>query len=92
MKVLKEKIKSWELFRICLLNSTANPAKFGWKSAGLAELISRQILNCSQDFFSLFHTLIFIYFLKHETIETHALEFLTLFILHQKDYYSGNSI
>ena len=31
---IKEK-KTWEPFRICLLNSTANPAQFGWKSATL---------------------------------------------------------
>ena len=53
IKILKRK-KSWEPFRICLLNSTANPAQFGWKLAGLAVLFSRQILNGSQDlFFSL---------------------------------------
>ena len=33
--------KSWEPFRSCLLNSTANPAQFGWKWAGLAVLFSR---------------------------------------------------
>ena len=33
--------------RISLLNSTANPAQFGWKLAGLAVLFSRQILNGS---------------------------------------------
>ena len=32
-------------------------------------------------FFSLFNTLIFIYFLKYETIDTHARAFLTLIIL-----------
>ena len=47
----KEKKKSWEPFRICLLNSTANPAQFGWKWAGLAMLLIRQLLNSSQDFF-----------------------------------------
>ena len=75
---IKEK-KTWEPFKICLLNSTANPAWFGWKSAGLAVLFSRQILNSSQDFFPL-NTLIFIYFFKYETIETHAHAFLTLII------------
>ena len=39
---------SWEPFRICLLNSTANSAQFWWKWAGLAVLFSRQILNGSQ--------------------------------------------
>ena len=54
--------------------------EIGWKLAGLAVLFSRQILNGSQDFF-LFNTLIFVYFLKYETIETHARAFLTLIIL-----------
>ena len=48
--------------------------------AELAVLVSRQILNGSQDFF-LFNTLIFIYFFKYEAIETHARAFLTLIIL-----------
>ena len=34
---IKEK-KSWEPFKIWLLNSAANPAQFGWKSTELAEL------------------------------------------------------
>ena len=38
-------MKSWEPLRSCLLNSTANPAQFGWKLAELAVLFSRQILN-----------------------------------------------
>ena len=33
---IKTKKKSWEPFRRCLLNSTANPAQFGWKLAELA--------------------------------------------------------
>ena len=32
IEILKRK-KSWELFRICLLNSTANPAQFGQRLA-----------------------------------------------------------
>ena len=36
--VSMRKNKSWEPFRICLLSSTANPAQFGWKLAGLAVL------------------------------------------------------
>ena len=48
---IKEKKNFWEPFRICLLNSTANPAQFEWKLAGLALLFSRLILNGSQDFF-----------------------------------------
>ena len=75
---IKEKFKSWEPFRSCLLNS--NPAQFWWKWAGLAVLFSRQILNGSQDFF-LFNNLIFIYFFEYETIETHTRTFLTLNIL-----------
>ena len=76
MKILYEKI-SWEPFRICLLNSKGNPAHFGWKLAELAVLLSRQILNSSQDFF-LFDILICIYIFKYETSETHARTFLTL--------------
>ena len=56
--------------------STANPAQFGWKLAGLAVLFSRQLLNGSQDFFFRFN--IFILFFKYETIETHARAFLVL--------------
>ena len=42
MYVKKEtKKKSWEPFRSYLLNSTAKPAKFEWKWAGLAVLFSR---------------------------------------------------
>jgi hypothetical protein len=36
---IKEKLKSWEPFRSCLLNSTANPAHFHQNWAGLAVLI-----------------------------------------------------
>ena len=43
--------KNWELFSICLLNSTANPAQFWWKWAGLAVLFSRQLLNSSHNIF-----------------------------------------
>ena len=73
-----EKLKSWEPFRSCLLNSTANPAQFGWKLAGLVVLFSRQLLNGSQDFFSCFDTLIFIYFFKYETIFLYVLQFFLL--------------
>ena len=36
IKVLKRGKKSWEPLRICLLNSTANPAQFWCKVAQLA--------------------------------------------------------
>jgi len=52
-KINKEKLKSWEPFRNCLLNSTANPAHFHQNWAGLDVLLnifSRQLLNGSQDF------------------------------------------
>ena len=75
--MLKGWKESWEPFGSCLLNSTANPAKLGWKWAGLAGLFSRQILKGSHDFFP-FYILIIIYQLKYETIETHARTFLTL--------------
>ena len=42
--------------------------------------IGRQILNGSQVFF-LYNILIFIYFFKYESIETHAQEVVTLIIL-----------
>ena len=46
--------KSWEPVRICLLNSTGNPANFHPNWAGLALLFGRQILEGSKDvFFSL---------------------------------------
>ena len=48
---ITEKKKSWESFRICLLNSTSNPAQFRWKLAELAVLFSRKLLNGSQDIF-----------------------------------------
>jgi hypothetical protein len=38
---IKMKKKSWEPFRSYLLNSTAIPAQFEWKWAGLAVLFSR---------------------------------------------------
>ena len=77
---IKEKKKPWEQFRICLLNSTANPANFHPKWAGLVVLFSKQILNSSWDFFH-FDILIFIYFFKYEIIETHARAFFTFIIL-----------
>ena len=52
IKVLKRKKYPWSRFRICMLNSTANPADFHPNWAGLAVLFIRQILNGSQDFFS----------------------------------------
>ena len=38
------KKKLWQPFRICLLNSTANPAQFGWKRAKLALLFKSMTL------------------------------------------------
>ena len=40
-KNIKTKKKFWEPFRSYLLNSTAKPAQFEWKWAGLAVLFSR---------------------------------------------------
>ena len=76
--ILKIWKKSWEPFGSYLLNSTANPAHFHPNWAGLAVLFSRQLLNGSQDFFFRFNILIFIYFFKYKTIETHARAFLPL--------------
>ena len=39
----------WVPFGSYLLNSTANPAQFEWKWAGLAVLFSRQIPNISHN-------------------------------------------
>ena len=74
---IKEKKISWEPFRICLLNSTAN---FHPNWAGLAVLISRQLLKGSQDFFFHFNIFIFIYFFRYETIVLFALQFSLLII------------
>ena len=41
---IKEKLKSWEPFRSCLLNSTANPSDFHLNWTGLAVLFIRQHL------------------------------------------------
>ena len=40
---IKMKKKSWEPFRSYLLNSTAKPAQFEWKWAGLAELFKAKL-------------------------------------------------
>ena len=53
-------------------------ANFHQQWAGLAVLFSRQLLNGSQGFFFRFNILMFIYFLKYKTIETHARTFLPL--------------
>ena len=41
----EEFLNSIGRFRICLLSSTADSAQVWWKWAGLAVLLSRQILN-----------------------------------------------
>ena len=75
--ILKIWKKSWEPFGSYLLNSTAIPAHFHSHWAGLAVLFCWQLLNGSQDFFRC-NTLIFIYFSKYKTIDTHARAFLPL--------------
>ena len=57
--------KIGEPFGSCLLNSTANPAKLGWKWAGLAVLFSRYLPNGSHDFFQTFSTDFYYYFIKN---------------------------
>ena len=64
--------KSWEPFRSCLSNSTANPAHFHPNWVGLTVLFKG-----SQDFFR-FNILIFIDLLEYKTIETHARYILPL--------------
>ena len=70
---IKERKKSWGLFKICLLNSTANPANLHLDWAELAVLFSRQILNSPNLFLSFIFYLIF----EYENIETHAPAFLS---------------
>ena len=60
-----------------LLNRSANPAHFDPNCAGLNVLFMK-VQNGSQDFV---HSMIILKFIRYETIETHALEFLTLFVL-----------
>ena len=67
------------MFRICLLNSTANPAQFGWKLAGLAVLFSRQILNGSREFyFSLTFLFLFIF------LDTNCAQFMYVIFYNQR--------
>ena len=61
-----------------LLNNIANQAHFHTNSAGLALLLSRQLLNGTHDFFVLCNIFIFIYFVKYKTIEIHANTFSIL--------------
>ena len=80
--IQKNILKIWqklrETFGSYMLNSTANPAHFHSNWAGLAVHFSRQLLNSSQDFLLRFDNLIFIYFFKYKTIETHDRSFLLL--------------
>ena len=66
---MKKKIVGafWEL----PAKSRANPAKFGWKWAGLAMLFSLQLQNGSHDFFHIFSILFF------NLRTTNAFKFLT---------------
>ena len=57
---IKERKKSWGSFRIYQLISTANRALFEWNWADLLIDPKRPLGS-----FSLFYTLIFIYFLKY---------------------------
>ena len=91
-KSVKEKKNTWEPFKICLLNSTANPTQFGWKLAGLTVLFSRQILRSlpltvkgrlfskSQMVTVIFFSRIYYKFFRYETIETQARTFFMVII------------
>ena len=68
--------KSWEPFRSCLPNSTANPAHFHPSLAGLAVLFGRQLPNGSYNFFQTFSIHFSNYFMKIPQT-TIALPFLT---------------
>ena len=72
--------KSWKPFGSYLLDSATNSAHFYPNWAELAVLFSNfwQLLNGSQDFFVCFNILIFIFFSKYKTSETHARAFLPL--------------
>ena len=59
-----------------LLNSTANPAQFEWKWAGLAVLFSRYLPNGTHDFFQIFSIYFSKDFIKNPQT-TIALTFLT---------------
>ena len=74
--MLKVWKKLWEPFGSCLLNSTANPAKLGWKWARWAVLFSRYLPNGSHDFFQTFSIYFLDYFIKNPQTTT-ALPFLT---------------
>ena len=57
--------KLWEPIGSYLLNSTANPAQFELKWAGLAVLFSRLFPNGSHDFFHIFRIFILNEFIKN---------------------------
>ena len=64
--MLKIGKKLWVPFKSYSLNSTANPAQFECKWAGLAVLFSRQISNGSHDFFSYFQDIFLNDFIKNQ--------------------------
>jgi hypothetical protein len=64
----------------CLLISTANLVHLRPNWAELAVLFSRQLPSAPKIFFSYFQHILFKLF-RYETIETHALAFLTHIIL-----------
>ena len=68
-------VGSWDPFGSYLLKSTANPAHFHPNWAGLTVLFSRQLLNCSQDFFFILIFSFYLFF-KYKTIEALARAFL----------------
>ena len=74
--MLKVWKKSWEPFGSCLLNSTANSAKLGWKWAGLAMLFISLLPNGTHDFFQIFRMYFLNCFIKNPQT-TIALTFLT---------------
>ena len=77
IKISKRKI-SWEPFRICLLN-IAQPIQPIFTQIGLDWLcyLAGKSLTAPRIFFR-FHILIFKYFSKYETIESHARAFFSL--------------
>ena len=64
--------KMFENWLMSLFYSFASPKKILW-----AKATPKQLPNGSHDFFHIF-SIIFNYFLKYETIETHARAFLAL--------------
>ena len=54
IEISKQQKKSWQPFKSGWLNSTANPAQFGWKWAGLAVQVTTGNFQTAPTIFSFF--------------------------------------